>query len=157
MPILSRTMTTSAPIDAAFEYLADFSNGPEWDPGQESSVPRETGTPREGLVYDVMVLWGSRKLPMVYTIEEIDPPNSVVLVGDGSTTVAIDTLEFEPAPGGGTSVTYTADIRLKGPLRLVEPLLRSKFAHLADAAEAGIIEQLDRLAGASDEDHPHSA
>jgi len=157
MPILSRTMTTSAPIDAVYGYLADFSNGPEWDPGQESSVARETGSPREGLVYDVMVLWGSRKLPMVYTIEQIDPPNSVVLVGEGSTTVAIDTLEFEPAPDGGTTVTYTADIRLKGPLRLVEPLLRSKFADLADAAEAGIVEQLNRLAGANGEDHSHTS
>lgn len=146
MPTLQRTITTDAPIDRAFTYLADFSNGPEWDPGQESSVARSDSGPQLGQEYDVMVLWGSRRLPMVYEITAIDPPYVVTLVGEGSTTKAIDTLEFVESPDGGTAVTYTADIKLKGLLRLAEPFLGAKFTELADHAEAGISRQLALLA-----------
>lgn len=145
MPVLERTITTDASIEKAFEYLADFSNGPEWDPGQESSVPRGLDGPRVGQIYDVMVLWGSKKLPMVYEVTEYRPHELVTLVGDGSTTRAVDTLTFRTVDGG-TSVTYTATITLKGVLRLAEPFLGSKFDELADHAEAGIRTQLARLA-----------
>ena len=145
MPKLIRTMTTDAPIERVFAYLADFSNGPEWDPGQESSTARDDSGPRLGQVYDVMVLWGDRKLPMVYEVTAFKEPYLITLVGDGSTTHAIDTLEFVEAPDGGTAVTYTADIKLKGLLRVAEPFLGSKFTELADHAEAGIVKQLALL------------
>jgi carbon monoxide dehydrogenase subunit G len=146
MPKLIRTITADAPIDEVFAYLADFSNGPEWDPGQESSVARDETGPRLGQIYDVMVLWGDRKLPMVYEVTAYKPNYMITLVGDGSTTHAVDTLEFAEVSDGGTAVTYTADIRLKGVLRLAEPFLGSKFKELADDAEAGIAAQLNRLA-----------
>lgn len=145
MPKLQRTITTDAPIDDVFAYLADFSNGPEWDPGQESSIARTGGGPRMGQIYDVMVLWGDRKLPMVYEVTAFKEPYLITLVGEGSTTKAVDTLEFTEVEDGGTAVTYTADITLKGLLRLAEPFLGSKFTELADHAEAGIARQLASL------------
>ena len=36
MPKLIRTVTTDAPIERVFAYLADFSNSQEWDPGVKS-------------------------------------------------------------------------------------------------------------------------
>jgi len=146
MPKVIRTITTEAPIEDVFSYMADFSNGPEWDPTQESSVARDEGGPRLGQVYDVMVVWGDRKLPMVYEVTAYKPNHMITLTGDGSTTHAIDTLEFAEVSDGGTAVTYRADIHLKGALRLAEPFLGSKFKELFDNAEAGISEQLSRLA-----------
>ncbi|MBW2472190.1 MAG: SRPBCC family protein [Deltaproteobacteria bacterium] len=146
MPKISRTITTAAPIDEVFAYMADFSNGPEWDHTQESSVPRQDGGPRLGQIYDIVVLWGDRKLPMTYEVTAYKPNHMITLVGDGSTTHAVDTLEFAEVSDGGTTVTYSADIRLKGLLRLAEPFLKSKFDELFDSAEAGIAEQLNRLA-----------
>jgi hypothetical protein len=58
----------------------------------------------------------------------------------------IDTLEFVEVSDGGTAVTFTANIQLKGTRRLAEPFLRSKLTELADHAEAGIFQQLSRLA-----------
>ena len=146
MPKVSRTITTEAPIEEVFAYLADFSNGPEWDPTQESSVARDDGGPRLGQIYDIVVEWGDRKLPMVYEVTAYKPNHMITLVGDGSTTHAIDTLEFTEVSDGGTAVTYNADIRLKGFLRLAEPFLGSKFNELFDNAEAGISQQLSKLA-----------
>ena len=146
MPKVSRTITTEAPIDEVFAYMADFSNGPEWDPTQESSVAREDGGPRLGQVYDIVVRWGDREVPMVYEVTAYKPNHMITLVGDGSATHAVDTLEFAEVSDGGTAVTYNADIRLKGLLRLAEPFLGSKFNELFDDAEAGISKQLSKLA-----------
>ena len=55
-------------------------------------------------------------------ITELDPPNRVVLVGSGSGVSAVDTIEFART-ATGTTVDYTADIRLEGVRRLVQPLL----------------------------------
>ena len=146
MPKLVRTITTDAPIDRVFAYLADFSTNAEWDPGTESAVPRDDDGPKLGQKYDLVVTFGDRKLDMVYEITALKENRLITLIGDGSTTHAIDTIEFSEVPDGGTSVTYTADIKLKGLLRLGEPFLRGKFNELMDKGEAGMAAQFRRLA-----------
>jgi uncharacterized protein YndB with AHSA1/START domain len=146
VPKLIRTVTTDAPIERVFAYLADFSTSHEWDPGVKSSVPRDASGPRLGQIYDLVVTFGDRELEMVYEITAFKENRLVTLVGDGSTTHAVDTMEFSEVPDGGTSMTYTADIRLKGLLRLAEPFLGGKFKDLIDEAEAGMATQLNRLA-----------
>lgn len=145
MPKIVRTLTTDAPIEQAFDYLADFSNSQEWDPGTESAVARTNDGPHIGQTYDLVVVWGDRKLPMVYEITELQPNELITIVGDGSTTHAVDTMTFATLPEGGTEVTYIADIRLKGFLRAAEPFLGGKFKELGDHAEAGMSEALARL------------
>lgn len=146
MPKLVRTITTDAPIDRVFAYLADFSTNEEWDPGTESAVARDDDGPKLGQKYDLVVRFGDRTLDMVYEITALKENRLITLIGDGSTTHAVDTMEFSEVPDGGTSVTYIADIRLKGLLRVMEPFLKGKFDELADKAEAGMAEQLRRLA-----------
>lgn len=146
MPTISRVITTEAPIEDVFAYLADFSNAPEWDPGTASSTPRDGGPPHVGEVYDLVVTWGSRSLDMQYEIVELEAPRLIKLVGEGSTTKAIDTMTLTEPADGGTAVHYEADIRLKGLLRFVEPLLGKKFDALGDEAEAGMARELAALA-----------
>jgi carbon monoxide dehydrogenase subunit G len=74
---------------------------------------------------------------MTYEVETWDPPNRVVLRGEGSTVRAVDDIRFEQVPGG-TRIQYSADLRLKGPLRLLEPLLRKRFDETGQAAMAGM-------------------
>ena len=145
MPKLVRTLTTDTPIEQAFAYLADFSNNQEWDPGTESAVARTGDGPHVGQTYDLVVMWGDRKLPMVYEITELQPNKLITIVGDGSTTHAVDTITFATLPEGGTEVTYIADIRLKGFLRAAEPFLGGKFKELMDHGKAGMMSALDRL------------
>jgi uncharacterized protein YndB with AHSA1/START domain len=145
MPTINRTITTPLPVTTVFAYLADFSNAFEWDPGTESSVAREGAEPAEGTVYDLVVTFGSRTLPMTYEITSIEENKRVVLSGDGSTTKAVDTMTFSPTADGGTVVTYEADIRLKGILKLAEPFLGKKFQELGDEAERGLFSALSAL------------
>lgn len=145
MPTITRTITTQVAVEDAFAYLADFSNASEWDPGTASSEPRGTGEPDIGSVYDLVVTFGSRTMAMTYEIVSIERNKIVVLEGDGSTTRAIDTITFSPTADDGTVVTYSAEIQLKGLLRLVEPFLGSKFKELGDNAERGLITALHDL------------
>ncbi|MBV8221122.1 MAG: hypothetical protein JO325_21875, partial [Solirubrobacterales bacterium] len=50
------------------------------------------------------------------------------------------------ATGTGTRVTYAADLRLKGLLRLADPLLALAFRRVGDRALAGLREVLARPA-----------
>jgi hypothetical protein len=145
MPRIIRTIATDRPRHAVFSYLADFSNAAEWDPGTETSKPRHSDAPALGQVYDLVVTWGSRTLPMVYAATELVPGERVTFVGEGSTTRAVDTLTFVDLPNGGTEVTYMADITLKWPYRVAEPFLGKKFTELGDEAEESLTRTLAAL------------
>jgi hypothetical protein len=145
MPRIARTIITDRPRDAVFSYLADFSHAAEWDPGTEKSIPRHPDRPALGQVYDLVVTWGSRTLPMVYEATELVPGERVTFVGEGSTTRAVDTLTFVDLPNGGTEVTYMADITLKWPYRVAEPFLGKKFTELGDEAEESLTRTLAAL------------
>jgi uncharacterized protein YndB with AHSA1/START domain len=145
MPRITRTITTDGSRDAVFAYLADFSHAAQWDPGTEKSTPRHPDGPSLGQVYDLIVTWGNRTLPMVYETTELVHGERVTFVGDGSTTRAVDTLTFTDLPDGGTEVTYVADITLKWPYRVAEPFLGKKFTELGDEAEESLTRVLASL------------
>lgn len=145
MARIVRTITTDKPRDEVFRYLADFSNAIHWDPGTEQSKPRDPDGPKVGQVYDLVVVWGSRSLPMVYETSEFVHGERVTFAGEGSTTRAVDTLTFTDLPGGGTQVAYAADITLKWPYRISEPFLGAKFAALGDEAEESLTRVLSAL------------
>jgi carbon monoxide dehydrogenase subunit G len=82
---------------------------------------------------------------MEYRITTFDPPNRVVLTGEGSGVSAVDEILFE-ATTDGTAIDYTADIRLGGLLRFAQPFLGGTFAKLGRDAAAGMDRALAALA-----------
>ena len=84
---------------------------------------------------------------MEYRISVFELPRRVVLVGEGSGVSAVDEIRFAPA-GTGTRIDYTADIRLGGVLRLIQPFLGQAFAKLGRSAIAGMQRTLDARADA---------
>ena len=130
---------------AAFAFIADFANAMHWDPGTVTSERIDDGPVELGARYRLGVRLGGRVAPMEYRIAAFEPPHRVVLVGEGSGVSAVDEIRFEPA-GTGTSIDYTADIRLGGVLRLIEPFLGRAFAKLGRDALAGMQRALDARA-----------
>ncbi len=128
---------TALPVEAAFEYVADFANSQHWDPGTVSSRRIDEGPVDVGARYALEVRMGSRVVPMEYVVRDYEPARRVVLVGSGSGVNAVDEIRFEPT-GDGTVIDYTADIRLGGLLRLVQPFLRRAFDALGHDAAAGM-------------------
>ena len=133
------------PIEAAFDYVADFANADAWDPNTTGAQRLDEGPVGVGAQYRVDVRMGSRTTPMTYRITEFDRPRRVVLVGEGDGVSSVDDIRFERS-GGGTAVEYAADIRLGGLLRLIQPFLGSRFEQLGKDAAAGMTRELQRLA-----------
>jgi carbon monoxide dehydrogenase subunit G len=147
MAVLKERIDTSLSIDDAFAFVADFANSAQWDPGVATSEALDDGGLRIGARYQLGVRMGSRVSPMTYTVTVLDAPRRVVLAGEGSGVSAIDDIAFE-STADGTTIHYTADIRLRGVLRLLTPFAGGSFRRLASNASTGMRRALDERAAA---------
>lgn len=145
MTTLRERIETTLPIDDTFAYVADFANAQTWDPGVATATRLDTGAVGLGSRFRLGVRLGGRVAPMDYRITVFEPPRRVVLVGSGSGVSAVDEIRFEPTETG-TRVDYTADIRLGGVMRLVQPFLGRAFAALGRNAVDGMQRSLDARA-----------
>ncbi|MGZ8607053.1 MAG: SRPBCC family protein [Actinomycetota bacterium] len=144
MTVLREELEVDRPLDLVFGFVGDFANAERWDPGMASSRGLTEGPVRVGSRYDLIVLFKDRRLPMTYEVTAFDPPHRVELRGTGSTVNALDDIRFE-ATDRGTRIRYTADLRLKGMLRLAEPFVRSRFLETGRRAMEGMRTALERL------------
>jgi len=151
MPVITETVETDLHVEAAFDYVANFENVVEWDPGVTAARKMTDGDPAVGTEYDLDIQYGSSPLAMTYRITEWDRPRSVVLEGDGSRSFAIDRISFL-ATADGTTVEYRADIRLKGVYRAAEPFLGKLFRRVGDGAREGMDRRLRELAAEAAEE-----
>ena len=151
MTRLHERLTTALPIDAAFDFVADFESSQTWDPGvtwarRTSPADEAVGV---GTTYELGVRMGGRVAPMTYRITQFERPGRVVLVGAGSGVDAVDDIRFSPT-GEGTAIDYTADIRLRGIRRIAQPFLGSVFARIGRDAAAGMAAVLSAMAASGD-------
>lgn len=142
MTRLDESIETPLPIDEAFAFIADFANARHWDPGVATSERIDAGPVGPGARYRLGVRMRGRVAPMEYRISTYEPPRRVILTGEGSGVSAVDEIRFAPA-GTGTRIDYTADIRLGGWMRLVEPFVGGVFERIARDALAGMQRALD--------------
>ncbi len=142
------TIDSPRPIEDVFAYLSDFSTTQSWDPGVAEAWRLDDGLIGEGSRFEVIADFMGRKTPLVYGITAFDPPHAVTLRGENATVVSLDTITFAATDAGGTQVTYDADLVLKGPLRLADPVLRLIFGRIGDAAVGGLAEALAEPVGA---------
>ncbi len=124
-----------------FAYLSDFSTTQEWDPGVVEAQRLGDAPIGEGTEFRLVADFLGRKAALTYRIVEFDPGKAVTLRGENTTVVSLDRIRFEPSDGG-TRVTYDADLALKGPLRIADPLLALAFGRVGDRALEGLREAL---------------
>jgi carbon monoxide dehydrogenase subunit G len=146
MTVLREELEVARPLEEVFRFVGDFANSERWDPGVASARALTDGPVRVGSRYELIVVFNGRRLPMTYEVTAYDPPNRVELRGSGSTVRARDDIRFE-ATDGGTRIHYLADLRLRGALRLIEPLLGSKFEETGRRAMEGMRAALDPSSG----------
>jgi hypothetical protein len=145
MTTLNERIETTLPIEDTFAYVADFANSATWDPGVATAERLDAGALGVGSRFRLGVRLGGRVAPMDYRITVFEPSTRVVLVGSGSGVSAVDDIRFASI-AGGTRVDYTADIRLGGLLRFVQPFLGRAFANLGRNAVDGMQRTLDARA-----------
>ncbi len=120
-----------------FDYLARFDSAAEWDPGVVEAAPLDGADVREGSRFRLVASFAGRRLPMTYTVRLYARPREVVLHGTSRLLRAVDRISVEPR-GEGSVVTYSADVSLNGPLKVLEPLLAVGFRRTGDRAAAGL-------------------
>ena len=129
----STTVESDLSVDDAFAYMADLRNFAEWDPGvSEAELIRADG-PGPDAVYRVT----ANGIELEYETREFQPPTQVFVVAESTFFESADRVTVEPH-AGGSRVTYEAELRLPGPLRLFDPVLSIVFNRIGDKAAAGL-------------------
>jgi len=140
---VERRIETACPQPKAFEFVADFSTTEDWDPGITSARRLDDGPIGVGSRFELVSRFGSKDQTIVYEITAHEPPGSVTLVGDGKTFHGTDVISFTPREGGGTVVSYVADLGLKGFAAIAMPFIGGKLDAMSDRAVAGLKRALD--------------
>jgi carbon monoxide dehydrogenase subunit G len=136
------TVESGRSPDEAFEYLADFANAREWDPGVVEGEHVGDGPLGMGSRFRLVSQFLGRRIPLEYRIVAFDRPHRVVLQADERTVRSTDEIRVAAAEGGA-HVTYEADLRLKGPAsRLMDPFLALVFRRIGDRAATGLRQAL---------------
>jgi hypothetical protein len=131
------SVPSSLNAEETFDYLAHFSNVREWDPGVVEAESLGDGPAGVGSRYRVVTEFAGRRNDLVYEIVELERPNRVRLVAEAPSFTSDDTIEVAQS-GGKVSVTYDADLRMKGLFKLSEPVTRLIFNRIAGRAKDGL-------------------
>ena len=92
------TVISTRTAEDTFDYLADFANAAEWDPGTAGATRLDAGDIGLGSTFRLEVRIGSRTTPLDYRIVAFDRPNRVVLLGESDTIRSEDTVTVVPGP-----------------------------------------------------------
>jgi len=126
-----------------FGYLATFSNAAEWDPGVLAGEQLDAGPPGTGSRFRLTVPFLGARMSLTYQVIRFVPDREVLLHAANGVLRSTDRIAVAGAADGST-VSYDAEVRLRGPLQLLDPLLRPGFRALAERAAAGLAGALSR-------------
>jgi hypothetical protein len=144
MASYTATVSSTRPPDEVFAYLADFRSVAEWDPSVRSALLVSADDPVAiGAIFRVTIKTTLSELVLDYTTIELDRPDRIVLRGEDTSMVSLDTIVIRDDGHGGADVTYDAKIELKGVRKLADPLLQLAFKRLGDNARDGLRGQLN--------------
>jgi Polyketide cyclase / dehydrase and lipid transport len=135
------TVNSQYPAADTFSYLATFTNTADWDPGVISAEQLDGGPVRPGTRFRLVVPFLGRRLPLTYQVVKLVPGREVVLAASSRPLQATDRIVVDPA-GDGATVSYQAEVRLRGPLALLDTLLRPGFRAVGQRAAAGLAHAL---------------
>jgi carbon monoxide dehydrogenase subunit G len=109
------------PAEQVFDFVADLRNGPTWNPDSSNVVLTSGGPVGPGSVFEED---RERFGRTVTTIDAFERPARLGFDARASRVHVRVRYAFEP-DGAATKVTCTAELRLRGASRLLEPVLRA--------------------------------
>jgi carbon monoxide dehydrogenase subunit G len=117
-----RTLEVQYPREEVFDFLADLRNEQLWHPDVESVELESEGPIEAGAKFRARY----RRLGTVeLELLEVVRPERLIVAATGATRAVYET-RLEPADGG-TKVTTVADAQLRGPARLLWPMLHGRI------------------------------
>ena len=137
------TVASRSPAAETLGYLAIFSNAEEWDPGVLAGRHLDPGPVRVGSRFRLVVPFAGARMSLTHEVIGFVPDREVVLQAANAVLRSTDRIAVTSAADGST-VSYDAEVRLRGPLRVLDPLLRPGFRIVAERAAAGLADALSR-------------
>ncbi len=136
------TVASKWDVARAFSYFPDFTNAATWDPGVLKAEKLHSGDVGLGTRFELRASFNGRQLPPTYEVSAFDPPRRVVLRAETGTVRSTDEITFTPN-AQGTHVTYDADPRTRGWLKLAALVVAPLFGDIGDRARAGLRRELN--------------
>ncbi len=138
MTTVSRTFTVSPPPNVVIDYLKDFSNAEEWDPGTESCTRNDSGPVQVGSTWHNVSKIVGTTTELTYEL--------IVFVGKNDTATSTDTITVVPeSRTGGSEITYEAVIEMSGAAKLAEPFVKVVFEKIGSDTEGDMKQVLNGL------------
>lgn len=145
MPTVSRSFTVQPAPQVVIDYLKDFGNAEEWDPGTESCTREDAGPIRVGSSWHNTSKILGVTAELTYRLDELTD-DKVVLVGRNDSSTSTDTITVVPS-GSGSEITYQAELEMHGMAKLATPLMKLEFEKLANQTRDQMTEVLNGLGG----------
>ena len=137
------TLESRSPAAETFGYLAAFSNAAEWDPGVLAGERLDAGPLGPGSRFRLQVPFLGARMSLIYEVISFVPDREVLLHAASALLQSTDRIVVTGATDGST-VSYDAEVQLRGLLRMLDPLLRPGFRVVAERAAAGLADALSR-------------
>jgi Polyketide cyclase / dehydrase and lipid transport len=146
MITVTGSVETKLPAEQAFAYMREFENTSEWDPSTPVMDKLTPGPAALGHRYHAESEFRGKRQTLEYEVIELTE-NHIKLRGENKTVTAFDSIDVS-SNGAGSVVKYTAEFSIKGPAKIIQPLLKPAFMSLRDPALNGIRDTLNSRAGA---------
>ena len=141
MARLLATIDVPGDPKAVFDYLADFSNTAEWDPGVSEAERLDDGKIGLASRFRVVVSFLGTSSTFTYRITKFERPYRFRIEGSNGLVASEDDVAITPV-SGGARITYDAQLRLPFYLWALDPLLQAAFQWAGRASVAGMRETL---------------
>ena len=123
--------------EAAFAYVADLKNAPQWVPDLVSVTQETEGELGVGTRYTETVQMGNRRNVAELDVTEYDPPRVFAHQGQGGPARFTARFEFKP-DNGGTLIVHHYTVRMTGLSILLSPLTNRWVRKNTEAAMAAL-------------------
>ena len=120
------------PVDVVFDYVADRSNEPQYNPQMLRAEKITTGPVGAGTRFRSAVASRGQTAEMLIEITGYDRPHRLAFATTMQQADISYTLTFEPA-GSGTRMRWSGQVRPKGAVKLLGPLIARMGRHQGTA------------------------
>lgn len=122
MARINGEIVISQPVDVVFDYVADQSNEPQYNPQMVRAEKITAGPVGVGTRFRSAVAARGRAVEMLIEITDYDRPHRFASATTMRQADISYTLTFEPATPG-TRMRWAGQVRPKGAFRLLSPLV----------------------------------
>jgi len=144
---LERDIVIGRPVAEVFAYVSEPANLPSWQPAV-AEVRRPEGELAAGSSFGETRTFVGKRFETTVEVVELEPDRSFAIRVVGGPVPISVRHSFEPADGG-TRVTISGEVELRGALRVAGALMAKAAAHDAGASLARLKALLEQRGTAS--------